>query len=243
MSTSAGGHGTRVVLAARAASDAQRLLGEAGELARALHAELTGLFVEESDLLRLAGIPVTREVGLASGAVRHIDATATARHLRRQADDVRARVEHLAAVLDLPWSFRVERGDVVELAVAAAARDIVLLAPRPSAWRRVTGPAPQRRGPAVAALYDATEAGERALAIALGLVADRADEVAVLLRAGDDVETARRRLAARPGLASPAVWGERPHPRRAVVVSVASLTGEELRRLLQSEESPVILIR
>jgi hypothetical protein len=185
MSGTPEGRTARVVLAARAASDAQRLLEEAAELARALHTELTGLFVEEADLLSGVGLPVTREVGLVSGAVRDIDAVATARELRRQADDVRVRLQRLATALGLPWSFRVERGDVLEVAVSAAASDLVILAPRTAAWQRVVGPPlAAAREPTVAALYDATDAGERALAAAFDLAAHRPDRVSLLLREG-----------------------------------------------------------
>jgi len=246
MGTTADRSALRVVLAARAAADAQRLAEEASALARVLHAELTGLFVEEADLLSVAGLPVTREIGLVSGAVRDIDTTSTTRLLRREADEVRARVERLATHLDLPWSFHVERGDVVEVAAAAASSGLVLLAPRPAAWQRVAGGVPRRpREATVATLYDVTEAGERALETALNLAASP-ELVTLVLRAGADVEAARRRAAARLGrTARPevAVWGERPRLRRALVVSLASVDRGELRRLLTVEESPVILVR
>jgi len=245
MSGTPEGRTARVVLAARAASDAQRLLEEAAELARTLHTELTGLFVEEADLLSGVGLPVTREVGLVSGAVRDIDAVATARELRRQADDVRVRLQRLATALGLPWSFRVERGDVLEVAVSAAASDLVILAPRTAAWQRVVGPPlAAAREPTVAALYDATDAGERALAAAFDLAAHGPARVSLLLREGADVEAARGRAAAHLGLpTAPATapWGGLARRRRAVVVSVASVDRSELRRLLAGE-SPLILV-
>lgn len=242
----------RVVLAARASADALRLLDEATTLARALRAELAGLFVEESDLLRLAALPVTREVGVASGAVREIDLAGTTRLLQRQADEVRAIVERAAAGLDLPWSFRITRGNVVQAAVAAAAGpDLVLVAPPRSAAQRALGflpPAPRAGG--VAAFYDGTPSGDRALAAALHLASGFPERVWLVLPArGNPVALSRLaadRLGVPRGLPAAVVLPElrrHPAPRALVVSTTALATGAaNLPALLADVRGPVVLV-
>lgn len=210
------GRVSRVVLTFRTRADV-RLLTEAGALARRMRAELAGLFVEESDLLRAAALPVTREVGGTSGAVRAIEVAPTQRLLERQTADVRRLVERTARDLEVPWSFTVARGSVVEVAVSAVAGpDVVVLVPAaPSGVARALGDvgeagagagAPQARWTTapVAAVVDGSPAGERALDAALALAGGRADDLALVVPAGADSGALRRAAARRLGALAPA---------------------------------------
>ena len=58
----------------------------ATELARALRLRLLGVFVEDIDLLRFAGLPFAREVCLSSATSRPLDALAMTRALQQRAD-------------------------------------------------------------------------------------------------------------------------------------------------------------
>jgi hypothetical protein len=245
---------SRVVLTVRASGDVLRLLRDAGALARATRAELSGLFVEEADLLRTAALPFTREVGGTSGAVRSIELPATRLLLERRTAEVRRLLERTATELDVPWSFGVTRGSVVEVAISAASGPgvAVLVPPMPSALERAIGGAATARPtpgqPLVAAVLDGSAAGERALDAALALAGGRGNDVAVVLPAGADHEAILRAAARRLGLATsfpPIIdLGTRPPRLRALVVSAGepgrALT--ELRRLQAVAGCPVVLV-
>jgi len=247
----------RVVLATRASADAARLLAEAGTLARALRAELAGVFVEESDLLRLAALPMCREVGFSSGTVRAIDLASTLRQFERQAAEVRRLVAQTAAGFEVPWSFTVERGTVLEVAVAAAeGPDVALLAPPRGALGRTVGAAGHRTGTTVGVFYDGGPAGDRALAAALELVQHHPEVLTLVVPDAADPLPLRRRAAGLLGVAGrlpDAVASRelRRRPARALVVSVGSLVGNggadprrpDLRRLLASAPCPLVLVR
>lgn len=247
---------TRVVLAARASADAHRLLAEASALARALDAELVGMFVEGVELLRVAALPVTREVGASSGSVRGLDVTDTIRLLERQAGEMRTLVARAATGLDLPWSFHVSRGDLVETALRAAHTDLVLLAPTPSPLQRALGQERPRAHPGtVAAVYDGTPAGQRALGAALNLAGRRAGAVSLAVPApaapaAADVAHLRRLAAASLHLArgeppaAPLTDVRRMLAPRVLVVSVATLAtaGIDVRNLLAMAGCPLVLV-
>lgn len=244
--------GRRVVLTIRASGDAGRLLGDAGVLARAMRAELAALFVEESDLLRVAALPMTHEVGGTSGAIRSIDLPATRRLLDRRTAEVRRLVERTATELDVPWSFAVARGDVVEVAVSAVAGPgvVVLVPSTPSALERALGEVARTTTAQVAAVVDGSAAGDRALEAATALAGGRAGDVALVLPVHGDAGSLRRAAARRLGLGPslpPVVdlADPRRRPRlRALVVSAGELGGSvaALRRLRAAAGCPVVLV-
>ena len=111
-------------------------------LAREMQADLLGLFIEDVDLLRFAGLPFAAEVGFPSAARRAMDVGALERQMRAQA---RALEEALAAILGPApegWRFRVERAtpaQAVSAALAEGYAPALLIPPRgdPRAARRI----------------------------------------------------------------------------------------------------------
>jgi len=111
-------------------------------LAGEMQAELLGLFIEDTELLRFAALPFAAEVGFPSAALRPLDLAAVERALRAQAQALR---QALAAALDPAdhaWSFRVARATpaaAVEAALAEGYAASLLLPPGtdPRAERRV----------------------------------------------------------------------------------------------------------
>jgi hypothetical protein len=111
-------------------------------LAREMQAELLGLFIEDVELLRFAGLPFAAEVGFPSAARRAMDVGALERQMRAQA---RALEEALAAILGPApegWRFRVERAtpsQAVSAALAEGYAPALLIPPRgdPRATRRI----------------------------------------------------------------------------------------------------------
>jgi nucleotide-binding universal stress UspA family protein len=118
----------RILVALDASRHSLAALEAACELAHALKAELIGIFVEDVDLLHLAGLPFAREVRYLSGADRPLDSPSMERELRIQAEQVRQTLAGIAGRRQVRWSFRVVRGQVAtELLTAAQEADLLAL--------------------------------------------------------------------------------------------------------------------
>jgi nucleotide-binding universal stress UspA family protein len=118
----------RILVALDASLHSLAALEAASELADALKAELVGIFVEDVNLLHLAGLPFAREVGYLSGADRPLDSPSMERALRIQAEQVRQTLAGVAGRRQIRWSFRVVRGQVAtELLTAAREADLLAL--------------------------------------------------------------------------------------------------------------------
>src|SRR5512134_1124767 len=94
-------------------------LQAAAALAASFQAELAGLFVEDVNLLRMAALPFTRELGLASGSMRPIEITDIERGFRRHAEQTRKALEGAAVASSLRWSFQVVRGQPLSAVLSA----------------------------------------------------------------------------------------------------------------------------
>ncbi|EGV16593.1 universal stress protein [Thiocapsa marina] len=200
MSTEASsGRIRRIAVALDASPHSLQGLTLAAGIAAALDAELEGVFVEDTELLRLAGLPFLRELRLATLCESALDAERLERELRAAARGVRERLERTAVELGVNWSFRVWRGDL-EAEILGAALDAELFAlgrigrfaplrrrPRPIA------PKPRNGGPLVGVLYSGSEGATRALAIALELVVRHAANLVVILQPEISADTATLR--------------------------------------------------
>ena len=155
------------------------LLEAAAGLAERTAAELMGLFVENTDLLRFAAMPFAREVGLASGASRPLDVAAMERNLRLLAKEAERQLEAVAGKFSVRWSFRAARGVEASQLLLASARDadLVLVSSAPP----VPSPAGMRILTAgdSASLRAALESGEGMLV----LVGETPGELAETLHA------------------------------------------------------------
>jgi nucleotide-binding universal stress UspA family protein len=98
------------------------------QLAAELRAEILGLFVEDANLFRLAGSPLVREISLASAVGRSLDVKSLECVLRAKADAARQTLAATAEQVSVVWSFRVERGQVVQASLASAREfDLVVM--------------------------------------------------------------------------------------------------------------------
>jgi hypothetical protein len=251
---------SRVLLGLERSEPAQELLSTAIALARGLHAELAGLFVEDVALLRMAALPFTREVGRSSGVARPIEVADLERTLHRQGEQVRRGLARIAVELALPWSFRVARGSLLdEVLGAAVTTDLIVLGARRWSAGSAVG---ARVAPAaiVSALFDATEAGHRALLAALELAEGRPEQLSLLVpgASASNLRALRQRAAQAlhvavdlprlQPLAAPEAGHLAQHTRRqrsrALVLSLHSLRDPrtELRVLLEAAGCPVVLV-
>ena len=118
----------RILVALDASPHSLAALEVASALADTLKAELVGIFVEDINLLHLAGLPFAREVRYWSVTDRPLDTSSMERELRLQAEQVKQTLAVVAGRRQLRWSFRVVRGQVAaELLTAAQEADLLAL--------------------------------------------------------------------------------------------------------------------
>jgi hypothetical protein len=215
------------------------------------------VFVEDTDLLRVAALPFTREVGLVSGAVRPLEPGDVEGALRRRAEQARRSLADLAESARVKWSFRVARGTLQGEVLAAAGRaDVVVTGERPRAGRG----RPRVAAQTVTAVFEPTEAGHRALSIALRLAEGQLQALSLLVPAAAGSDLARlRELAAQalrvaPGLANVELLSSRQagevirlsrqRASRALVLPASSLSDgdEQVRLLVEESTCPLVLV-
>lgn len=144
-----------------------------------VEAELEGLFVEDIDLLNLAGLPFAEEVTVRNGAARRMEREHLEHQLRSRAARVQRALEEAARQLRMRHSFRVIRGEVIAELLRAAEEADALVVGRHS-WiggtvRRLAEAAPRTLillapgsavGRTAVVLYDGSEEAGTALALA-----------------------------------------------------------------------------
>ena len=127
----------RILVGVDASAGSFSALEAAAALAAELHSELIGLFVEDDDLLSLAGLPFSQEVTM-SGSVRSLDPTQIEQEMKRRATAARRALRSVAEQRRLRWNFQVVRGRVTrELTAAAHSMDLLCVGPcaRPATRR------------------------------------------------------------------------------------------------------------
>src|SRR5690606_18983018 len=78
-------------------------------LALDMDAELLGLFIEDTELLRFAALPFAAEVGREGAAPRRVDVASVERALRSQAEALRRALGESLDPAAHAWTFRVTR--------------------------------------------------------------------------------------------------------------------------------------
>lgn len=199
----------RVLLALENADAGQSgFLESSMAIARALDADLAALFVEDTDLLRLAALPFARELGQVSALPRRLQGPDLEQSLRFQARRARESLATAAAHSSVRWTFEVVRGRMITVVMQVATQtDLVVfsLAGDPAQRMRArmqiervlaTTTTPLLVLPAGASLrspftvlYDGSDAARRTLRLALQLGRDEdAVPLTVCLLPGPGIE-------------------------------------------------------
>ncbi|MDT8410489.1 MAG: universal stress protein [Wenzhouxiangellaceae bacterium] len=110
----------RIVVAVDTSAGSRAALRLAAVLARRLDAELTGLFVQDQNLIHLASLPFARELSASAGVRRALSAEIMERELARQARSLEQELEKVAMALDIRWTFQTRRGRVIPEILAAS---------------------------------------------------------------------------------------------------------------------------
>lgn len=179
----------RLVVTLSAALCGRAPLVTAARLAGSLGAELEGVFIEDINLVQLAGLPFLRELGPWSLADAAMDSQRLQRQLRAMARQARSLLETEAGKLDVPWTFQVWRGRTEAEALTEAFASDILSPGRLSAlascrqWAR--GTARPVRSTAdfgsIGVLAGLSDASARAVATATQLAAAFNASLAVFL--------------------------------------------------------------
>jgi len=118
----------RIVVALDSSPHSKAALAAAAELAARLHAEIEGLYVEDIDLVNLAGLPFGNAVDLATGRASPFDASALETQIKAEIARARRALEDIARRTRLASSFRVVRGRLeTEIVAAAGEADLLIL--------------------------------------------------------------------------------------------------------------------
>jgi hypothetical protein len=200
------GRAARVWVALDSASRSEAALEVAATLARDVRAELAGLYVEDADLLRLAGLPLAAEMNPLSSALRPLGTADLERQWRGQAAGMERALARVARHAGLDWSFQVRRGKpLAEACALAALHEVTVIAGRRLAPAH--RPAAPGRSPVVL-LLDGAAAGPAARAFADGVALQLDARLEIIHDAGAAAAAARRAevrlvLAARPAGVAP----------------------------------------
>ncbi|MEP1906297.1 MAG: hypothetical protein ABJJ29_22020, partial [Nitratireductor sp.] len=109
----------RIVIGLDTSIVARETLSLAARLAASVDARLSGVFVEDEDLLNLAGLPFAREISF-SGQVSPVDPDRMLRAMRAQAESARRVLSRIADEAHVEWSFDVRRGRPLRSLAASA---------------------------------------------------------------------------------------------------------------------------
>ncbi|HWB14638.1 MAG TPA: hypothetical protein VG826_35775 [Pirellulales bacterium] len=200
----------RVLVVVDSAAEAESAIQAAARLAADLSAELSGLFVENADLIRLADLPFAAEIATSPPMLRRLDRELLQRTLRAQAEQARRTLAEAASSLRVQWSFQVARGHSTEIALTAAGQlDLLMIRLAGRQPRRPIG-APQRALGVTMVVLDATPSAERTLETALS-AASGGRLVVLFAAASRGAATIRERLAELLARVAPkAILQERP---------------------------------
>ncbi|GMQ89470.1 MAG: hypothetical protein BMS9Abin09_0959 [Gammaproteobacteria bacterium] len=190
---------TRHIVVTLDASESGRLaLETAVRLAAITGAELKGIFVEDINLIRLAGLPFLREVRPWSLAEEAISTQRMQRELRSLARHAERMLEQAAREMGVPWSFQVWRGHAEAASLARAfGADIISLGRISSlvssrAWITARPCTCQSRAAvtSIGVLFSGTEQAVRAVTAACRLAKDLDANLTLLLpeKQGEDIQ-------------------------------------------------------
>ncbi len=225
----------RRILVALDASRSSLVAAEAAaELAARHEAELRGIFVEDTDLIRLSEAPLAREVDLLTGSLRPLQSDDLIRQFQAQANRARRALEQIAHHAGVECTFRVSRGGVArEILAEAAQADLVTLGCL--GWstrnRRLLGRTlksllsqgshtlllqhPGRIRPPIVVLYEGSSAGRDALQIGVTLTRSQNGTLRVLLIGEEQGRLEKEVRAETEGIPALQIEGQRTvHPQK-----------------------------
>lgn len=203
----------RILVLLDASRPSLAALEAALELAARRQDELHAVFVEETDLLRCAGLTFTREVGATTGAARPLDTATLRTRLRRHAERTWRTLAQAAAARGVRHRLSVRRGTVLSEALNLTGPDDLIILGR-IGWSAAPGrrlgstaralvreapgrvllwtPRPADEGPLLV-LVDTFESSGDTLAVAASHARQHTRELILLLIPLEDEDAVRAR--------------------------------------------------
>jgi nucleotide-binding universal stress UspA family protein len=172
---------SRVLVALAASPQSRAAVETAIGLAAAVGARLDALYVEDANLMRLAALPFASETSALTGIRRSLPLAEIERALRVEATHLERVLAQAAGEARIEWTFQVARGELLAAATAQAAELTVLASGRRAATNGRER-LPMTRP--VAALFDASPAARKTLAVAAGLARAVERELLVFVPVG-----------------------------------------------------------
>lgn len=267
------------ILVALDASEVNKTaLQAATSLAQQLDAELQALFVEDINLLHLAELPFAREMTYGSQTAKQLTLADMERQLQAQVERMRRIVETIAQQSQVKVQFNVARGQIeAEVCTAAQLTDLLIIGKNTQllSYSEKVGRTTQgiltttkcnvlllqhgaRIERPVAVLFDGSEAGQRALQLALQLAHGDHDKLAVFYptsqqdRLQQQVDEAARPYEITPQHVSlqknspEAVLKALTHCQGRILLLEANddiLSAEQVQTLIEQSDKPVIIVR
>jgi len=159
----------------------------AADVSRIADAELTGIFVEDQDLLDMSRLPFSMELLAASRQTRNLDFESIERDLRAIAMQMQNALRKLAERAQRHYSFHTVRGHLLRTLVSQAdPGDLILLRTACDPWRGVK---PAVSGPVV--LLEPPGSGNGALAALARAIAHDLKQDFILLKTYHGPESVR----------------------------------------------------
>ena len=183
-------------------------------------ADITGIFLEDRSLLRLAELPFTTELCRITTVRRPLTTGELERQMKIQALRAEQALRSVAERAGSHWSFRTHRGRLssalaeapdMDLLLLGTARQVLASASELRATARTAHPGKVESLRPVAVLFDRADAGARALEAGIGL-AERTGRGLIVFLSGEATK-------ARPGLIRQL---QSLGPNRAAIRTVAS---------------------
>lgn len=255
----------QILLALDSASDNRNALLTAVRLAARLRAELNGLFLEDSDLLRIASLPFAQEILHWSARERSLGQGELERSLKALAARAQRELAQAALEADVHWSFRIERGSRPQLLRDAGERyDLLLLGERRrSAGGGLSAPDRVRRESVIFVVYTGSKSAKRALRAGAAMLQIHTAQLRVLVQGVDRAAVkllhaqAVRRLE-KDGLIAHLVDCPEDDPESSLLQRLQGLCGialilplddcllsgeDRIQEVLSRVNSPLLLVR
>ena len=139
-------HFQRILVAVDASQESRALLEIAADLARCFESPLTGLYVEDEDMMSFADLPVGREISVIGARVLDLTRQRLQAHFQNQASQIQRTLKMIAAARQINHSFAVLQGrPEIEIRNAVEKMDLLAIGPKVGAILRPRGQELRRR--------------------------------------------------------------------------------------------------
>lgn len=179
----------RILVTLESSDTGRSALDIAARLAAMLHAELEGVFVEDINLISLAGLPFLREIKSSSLIEEAVSPERMQRDLKAQARQAERMLMQHAESIGVSCTFRVWRGHATLDTLSASFEADILSIARTPAYRRAVAATRPCAIERICVLYSSSAQAQNALTAACQLANSLEVPVNVLLSAGNTAQT------------------------------------------------------